>query len=318
MVVTSLVVRGAVGQGPGIELLTWLAEADLPDPEEVLADPSSFVLPERGDRAFAALSSVAAAVAAEPTNERWSQGWVVFGRAAVTALDIAAAASRALVRCRPPGAPVPPEIERVHASAARRRVAARLRPRPCQCLRKTVLDRAKVAAGAALCRLAATPTWRVRCSPPPSCLHLVRARSPWTGAGGYWPTPSSSTAWGPRSSAGFWSTWSRTSCGTTPTGPMPQGVPGRDGRPMEWNRAADAEVNDDSVIGGVVPRAPRAAAGPWPGHRPIGRGLLRSRPPGARQWDCGSGCDGVPRLWDVGSVRRDLRRPEAQQLRGHE
>jgi MoxR-like ATPase len=110
-VVTSLVVRGAVGQGPGIELLTWLAEADLPDPEEVLADPSSFVLPERGDRAYAALSSVAAAVAAQPTNERWLQGWAVFGRAAATALDVAAAASRALVRCRPPGAPVPPEIE---------------------------------------------------------------------------------------------------------------------------------------------------------------------------------------------------------------
>ena len=73
--VRSLLVRGAVGQGPGIELLTWLAEADLPDPEEVLADPESFVLPERGNRALAALSSVASAVAARPTLERWQQGW---------------------------------------------------------------------------------------------------------------------------------------------------------------------------------------------------------------------------------------------------
>ena len=108
--VRSLLVRGAVGQGPGVELLTWLAEADLPDPEVVLLSPDTFVLPERGDRAFAALSSIAAAVAAEPTPERWQRGWVVFGRAADTVLDIAAAASRALVRCRPPGVPVPPEV----------------------------------------------------------------------------------------------------------------------------------------------------------------------------------------------------------------
>ena len=108
--VRSLLIRGAVGQGAGIELLTWLVEADLPDPEVVLADPEAFVLPERGDRAFAALSSVAAAVAADPTVTRWQQGWKVFGRAAETALDVAAAASRSLVRCRPPGAAVPPEV----------------------------------------------------------------------------------------------------------------------------------------------------------------------------------------------------------------
>jgi hypothetical protein len=108
--VRSLLVRGAVGQGAGIELLTWLVEADLPDPEEVLADPASFVLPERGDRAYAALSSVASAVAANPTVERWQQGWVVFGRAADSALDVAAAAARPLVRCRPAGAPVPAEV----------------------------------------------------------------------------------------------------------------------------------------------------------------------------------------------------------------
>lgn len=108
--VRSLVVRGAVGQGPGIELLTWLEEADLPDPEVVLADPERFVLPERGDRAYAALTSVAAAVAVNPTPERWRRGWEVFGRAGSEALDVAAAAARGLVRCRPPGAPVPPQV----------------------------------------------------------------------------------------------------------------------------------------------------------------------------------------------------------------
>jgi hypothetical protein len=104
------VVRGCVGQAAGIECLTWLVEADLPDPEAVLDDPDAFVLPERGDRAYAALSSVAGAVAGDPTAERWKRGWVVFARAAETALDVAAAASRQLVRCRPPGTPVPDEV----------------------------------------------------------------------------------------------------------------------------------------------------------------------------------------------------------------
>jgi hypothetical protein len=108
--VVSLLVRGCVGPGAGVEFLTWLQEADLPDPEAVLADPDGFVLPERGDRAYAALTSVAAAVAADPTPETWARGWRAFGRASAAAPDVAAAAARTLARCRPPGAPLPPEL----------------------------------------------------------------------------------------------------------------------------------------------------------------------------------------------------------------
>jgi MoxR-like ATPase len=108
--VRSLLIRGSVGQGAGVEFLTWLIEADLPDPELVLEDPSSFELPARGDRAYAALTSIGAAVAARPTPERWAAAWVVFGAAGEAAPDVAAVAARTLVRCRPPGAPVPAEV----------------------------------------------------------------------------------------------------------------------------------------------------------------------------------------------------------------
>ena len=97
----SALIRGAVGDGAGVEFLAWLIEMDLPDPEQVLADPGSFRLPERGDRAYAALASIAAAVASNPTPERWAAGWQVLGLAADEALDIAAAAARVLARCRP-------------------------------------------------------------------------------------------------------------------------------------------------------------------------------------------------------------------------
>lgn len=53
---------GCVGPGAARELLAWQKEADLPDPEAVLADPGSCSLPERGDRQFALLNAVAAAV----------------------------------------------------------------------------------------------------------------------------------------------------------------------------------------------------------------------------------------------------------------
>ena len=109
--VESVLVRGAVGDGAGVEFLAWVTEMDLPDPEAVLADPSAFVLPERGDRAYAALAAVAAAVAAHPTPERWLAGWRVLAKAGEAAPDVAATAARMLVRCKPAGATAPPEIK---------------------------------------------------------------------------------------------------------------------------------------------------------------------------------------------------------------
>ena len=82
------------------------------DPEQVLADPASFRLPERGDRAYAALAAIAAAVAADPTPERWTAGWQVLGLAADVAPDVAAVAARVLAKCRPEGAALPAEIHR--------------------------------------------------------------------------------------------------------------------------------------------------------------------------------------------------------------
>lgn len=107
--VRSALVVGCVGEAAGIEFLTWLIEADLPDPEAVLADPESWDPPTRGDRAYAALAAVAAAVAANNTPERWAAGWRVLGRASKVAPDIAATAARILATCRPPGAPAPKE-----------------------------------------------------------------------------------------------------------------------------------------------------------------------------------------------------------------
>ncbi|MBW3573385.1 MAG: MoxR family ATPase [Actinobacteria bacterium] len=109
--VTTALVNGAVGQGPGTEFLLWQEEMDLPDPETVLAQPDLFVVPERGDRAYAALSAVAAAVAARPTVDRWQAGWKVVAKVGAHTPDVAAVAARTLARCRPPAAVAPAEVK---------------------------------------------------------------------------------------------------------------------------------------------------------------------------------------------------------------
>jgi len=103
-------VMGAVGEGPGLEFLSWLAHADLPDPEAVLADPDSFELPERSDRAYAALTAVAAVAVAKGDAGVWGAAWRVVAKAADTAPDVATLVARTLARARPDGAQLPVEV----------------------------------------------------------------------------------------------------------------------------------------------------------------------------------------------------------------
>lgn len=103
-------VIGAVGEGPALEFLSWLANADLPDPEEVLADPDSFTLPERSDRAFAALTAVAAVAVAKGDAGSWAAAWRVVAKVAGVAPDVAALVAKTLAQSRPAGADLPVEV----------------------------------------------------------------------------------------------------------------------------------------------------------------------------------------------------------------
>ncbi|WP_338484742.1 MoxR family ATPase [Streptomyces sp. SCSIO 75703] len=131
--VLALLVRGAVGDGPGLELLAHLDRMDLPDPEELLADPASAELPVRGDLRQAALDAVVAAVGARPERERWEAGWAVLVRALETgAPDLLVAPARTLAALRRADWEVPAAVERLasviglarRADRSVRRVAA--------------------------------------------------------------------------------------------------------------------------------------------------------------------------------------------------
>ncbi|MEW2411197.1 AAA family ATPase [Streptomyces griseoviridis] len=128
--VLSLLVRGTVGDGPGLELLASLDRLDLPDPEDVLADPAGAELPDRGDLRQAVLDGVVAAVRERPDRARWDAAWRLLVRAAETGpRDLVVVPATTLAALRREEWDVPTSIERlagvVSLSAQADRVADR-------------------------------------------------------------------------------------------------------------------------------------------------------------------------------------------------
>ncbi|MEV0248859.1 AAA family ATPase [Nocardia sp. NPDC050712] len=112
--VLSLLVRGAVGDGPGFELLTSLDRMDLPDPETLLADPAGAELPERGDLRQAVLDGVVAAVRKRPERARWDAAWALLVKAVETgAPDLVVVPATTLATLRRDNWAVPASIEQL-------------------------------------------------------------------------------------------------------------------------------------------------------------------------------------------------------------
>lgn len=109
---TVLMVSGLVGPGAAIAFLNYTQEMDIPDPETLLANPDKLVLPTRGDRCFATLSAVVAAIMSNNTIERWNAGWKVLQKAVGMDLpDVAAMSARTLAANMPRGARLPKELD---------------------------------------------------------------------------------------------------------------------------------------------------------------------------------------------------------------
>ncbi|WP_433615044.1 AAA family ATPase [Dactylosporangium sp. CA-139114] len=110
----SMLVRGAVGDGPGLELLASLDRMDLPDPEQLLAQPAAAVLPERGDLRQAVLDAVVDAVRQHPSRERWDAAWAVLaGALAGGAPDLVVVPAQTLAALREDDWDLPSSIERL-------------------------------------------------------------------------------------------------------------------------------------------------------------------------------------------------------------
>ncbi|WP_030871219.1 AAA family ATPase [Streptomyces sp. NRRL F-2747] len=124
--VLSLLVRGTVGDGPGLELLAGMDRMDLPDPEDLLADPAAAVLPERGDLRQAVLEAVVEAVRRRPEEARWDAAWALLVRALETgAPDLVVVPATALAALRREEWDVPEAIERLAGAVSLSRRADR-------------------------------------------------------------------------------------------------------------------------------------------------------------------------------------------------
>jgi len=91
------IMKGTIGN-IGKEYYTFLRDLDLPKPEVLLADPESFIMPERGDQVYATLTAVVYAVInGRKDGQRYIAGWHILARAArQSSVDIAAGAARKL------------------------------------------------------------------------------------------------------------------------------------------------------------------------------------------------------------------------------
>ncbi|CAL9644611.1 AAA family ATPase [Streptomyces sp. enrichment culture] len=124
--VLSLLVRGTVGDGPGLELMASLDRMDLPDPEALLADPAGAELPERGDLRQAVLDGVVAAVRNRPEKSRWDAAWALLARAMETgAPDVVVVPATTLATLRRQDWDVPASIDRLAGAMSLSRRADR-------------------------------------------------------------------------------------------------------------------------------------------------------------------------------------------------
>jgi len=91
---------GLVGEGTAIEVAEWIRKADLPDPRDILRDPTSWTVdPARADLAVTTLLGVVCEVASRATQPRYTAAVQAICRVADAGLaGVAVLTARRLVR----------------------------------------------------------------------------------------------------------------------------------------------------------------------------------------------------------------------------
>jgi hypothetical protein len=116
------IIRGFVGEAATAEFVTWFVNLDLPDPEDLLLNPTSIKLPQRQDQIYACLDSLVAAALSKSYKrkdmiQRYRNAWKVFGRFMDGGqVDICVPAGRVLAQGTPPevAGDLPPEFNKIY------------------------------------------------------------------------------------------------------------------------------------------------------------------------------------------------------------
>ena len=318
-----MLVRGTVGDGPGLELLASLDRMDLPDPEVLLADPAAAVLPERGDLRQAVLDGVVEAVRKRPEQARWDAAWAMLARALETgAPDLVVVPATTLAALRRDDWDVPGAIERLAGAVSLSQRADRAGARVAAARRGRHDDRPPDAAALDVDKLFAARLHAARVRPYLAtalfALHVVESRRV--------PTMAVDRHWRCYVSPAF--------VDRDPGGGARRGVGARGlapaARPPRPRRPGRAGTRPDRPGGAAADehrrrlrdqrRRVRRRAGPArraPSSRrrwgsPTGELMedylrqfrLGPHTQGLAWLDCGSGADGLDREWDLGAGRR--------------
>lgn len=110
--VKNMLVQGTIGRGAAIAFLDYIRHINLPNPEALLADPSSFVMPDRQDILYVIFGSIATRVQVNNSIERFEAAMAVANVAVRkgAAIDIIAGSLARLLRRKPTGAKIPSEL----------------------------------------------------------------------------------------------------------------------------------------------------------------------------------------------------------------
>ena len=105
--------QGCVGEGAGTAFAVWLQSADLPNPREILNDPSLYDWSDtRMDRTFVLLANVVTVAVADGSKESWTKAWKALSAcAAAGRADVATASALRLMRATKSGWVPPKEIQ---------------------------------------------------------------------------------------------------------------------------------------------------------------------------------------------------------------
>lgn len=109
--VIATLLAGAIGEAAAHEFITFMRDLNLPNPDDVLADPENYIVPEKAHEAYAVGVSCLLAVENTNTAERWQAYGVLLSRFAQAGrADMGVVLGAKWVALRPHGAVPPPAL----------------------------------------------------------------------------------------------------------------------------------------------------------------------------------------------------------------
>lgn len=96
-------IKGCVGQAAGTQFQRFVTSLELPDPEELLAQPHTLKLPQRFDLSRAIIAAVIGRIRAQATPQRWESAYDLLEVAFAQQPETAMASEGTLWRLKPDG-----------------------------------------------------------------------------------------------------------------------------------------------------------------------------------------------------------------------